>query len=179
LLLVLSGVIDGLRLLLRPEWTRDRGPGGIRSGKVAADNSEPVAVFLIGFRVNRWRSVRRWLPLLLTLPTMVRALTAAPDSGLLGYRLLIGPGPRQAMMVQYWSGPVDLHRFATAATGAHRKAQQRFYWHYGAGDAVGVWHELLASPQGGYHAVYGNMPPTGIGALHAVRERPWKAAGGF
>jgi fumigallin biosynthesis monooxygenase-like protein len=173
--MLMCALLDGLRLVRRPEWSRDEGHGRIRPGKVSADNSEPAVVFLIGIRINRWRAVRRWLPLLLSLPGMLLDLVRAPDSGLLGYRLLLGPGPRQAMIIQYWRGAEELHRFARGASGSHRPAQRRYWWHYGDSDAVGVWHEFLAVPEGKHHSMYGNMPPAGIGATRPVRAGQWWA----
>ncbi|MEY9895071.1 hypothetical protein ABIA35_003106 [Catenulispora sp. MAP12-49] len=131
---------------------------------------------MIGIRINKWRAPRHWLPLLLALPPMVCDLADDPDSGLLGYRLLLGPGPRQAMLVQYWSDTDALHTFARDIDSPHRAAQERFWRHYAAGRAaVGVWHELLtaAAPE----ALYGNMPPTGIGALRDVQPLAWKVNG--
>jgi hypothetical protein len=172
---MMSGLLDVARLVLRPEWTRDRRADAIRPGKVVTGDAEPVVMFLLGIRINRWRSVRRWLPLVLTIPGMLGDLVRTPDSGLLGYRLLIGPGPRQAMVVQYWRRTDDLHRFARDATGPHRPAQRRFWWHYGSSEAIGVWHEVVVTAEGGHHGVYGNMPPTGLGALHPVRDGQWWA----
>ena len=170
----MSALIDSVRLLLHPEWSRGGGPAGIRAGKVTAGGSEPIVIFLLGVRINRWRMVRRWLPLLLTVAGAVRELAEDRNSGLLGYRLLLGPGPRQAMIVQYWRGHDDLRRFARGER--HRSAQRRYWWHYGASDGVGVWHELIGSPSGQHHAMYGNMPPTGLGALRDVRSEEWSAA---
>jgi len=41
--------------------------------------------------------------------------------------------------------------------------------------AVGVWHELLVSAEGQHQGMYGNMPPTGLGALRPVRPGQWSA----
>ncbi|WP_194908512.1 monooxygenase family protein [Catenulispora rubra] len=41
--------------------------------------------------------------------------------------------------------------------------------------AVGIWHEMLSVRAGSYQCLYGDMPPTGIGAfrgLDAVMNRP-------
>jgi hypothetical protein len=173
----MSAVRDTVFLLLHPEWHRDRGPATVRTGKVMADNTEPVVVFLFGVRINRWRAIRRWLPLLLTVGTMLRELVADPDSGLYGYRLLFGPGLRQAMIVQYWRDTDDLFGFARRFDGRHRDAQRRHFRHYGATEAVGVWHEVMPSREGEYHGLYGNMPPTGMGALRPVHGREWWARG--
>ena len=173
----LSALLDLGRLLLHPQWTIGDGrPDTIRVGKFAADGTDPVTVFMVGIRVNRWRAPWHWLPLLLALPPMVRELVAEPDSGLLGYRLLLGPGARQAMLLQYWRDAEDLHTFARDPDSPHRAAQQRFWRHYAAaGAAVGVWHELL--PTSGPESLYGNMPPTGIGALRDVRPQAWIVSG--
>jgi Domain of unknown function (DUF4188) len=170
---VFSALHNALRLLLRPEWTRGRSPSAIQPGKVAAQGTEPVVVFLVGIRINKWRKVGHWLPLLVTMPGMLQELVTAPDGGLLGYRLLIGPGPRQAMLLQYWRGSDDLLRFARESSGMHRSAQRRFWRHYGSSDAVGVWHELLPVAAGAYHGVYGNMPPMGLGALNPIQPELW------
>jgi len=172
---MMTDLRDVLWLLRRPAWTRGSPAETIRPGKVAVDNTEPAVVFLVGIRINQWRRVRRWLPLLLAMPSMLRELVSNPGSGLTGYRLLLGPGLRQATVVQYWRSPEDLHRFAHQAAGTHRSAQRRYWWHYGDSAAVGVWHELLVSPQGAHHGMYGNMPPFGIGALRPVHEQQWWA----
>jgi hypothetical protein len=176
--LSLSTLIAALRLLRHPEWTRaGDSQSRIRSDKFSTDYAEPVVVFLIGLRVNTWRRPWHVVPLLLSIPPMVQALTGAADSGLLGYRLLFGPGPRQAMLVQYWRRAADLHAFAHDPAGSHRAAQRRFFRHYAAsGGAVGVWHEMLAVPAGAYHCMYGNMPLTGIGALRQLHPSPWAMA---
>ena len=168
-------LVNAVRLLLRPEWTRDPGQDSVRPGKVIADNDEPIVVFVVGLRINRWRALRRWVPLVLTIPTMLHDLTRVPDGGLLGYRLLLGPGPRQAAVLQYWRRPEDLHRFASDPGGPHRAAKHRYWWHYGSTEAVGVWHELLISSEGQHQGMYGNMPPTGLGALRPVRPGQWSA----
>jgi len=172
---MMTDLRDVLWLLRRPAWTRGSRTEAIRQGKVVVDNAEPAVVFLVGIRINQWRRVRRWLPLLLAMPRMLRELVDDPGSGLAGYRLHFGPGLRQAMVVQYWRSPEELHRFARRAAGTHRSAQSRYWWHYGAGAAVGVWHEFLVSPQGAHHGMYGNMPPFGIGALRPVHDEQWWA----
>ena len=170
-----SALLNIARLLIRPEWIRRHHPNAqVRQGKFAGENTESVVVFLVGVRINTWWKVRYWLPLLLAMPTMLRELVTAPGSGLLGYRLLVGPGPRQAMLVQYWSGPEELRAFAEDRTGSHRSAQRRFWRHYAdCRGVVGFWHEIFVVEQGAHHSLYGNMPPAGIGGLYGVREAAW------
>jgi hypothetical protein len=174
---VVRDLVDAVRLLLRPEWTRDPGQESVRPGKVIADNGDPIVVFVVGLRINRWRAVRYWVPLVLTMPSMLLGLTRVPEGGLLGYRLLLGPGPRQAAILQYWRRPEDLHEFASDLAGLHRSAKRRYWWHYASTEAVGVWHELFVSAEGQHQGMYGNMPPIGLGALRLVRPGQWSAQG--
>ena len=41
-------------------------------------------VFLIGMRINKPWKVRKWVPVFLTMPRMIKELEANPDSGFLG-----------------------------------------------------------------------------------------------
>ena len=69
----------------------------------------------------------------------------------------------------------DLRAFARHPESIHRAAQWRLWQHYAdAGGAVGVWHEMLPLSDGSYHSLYGNMPPTSIGALRPLRQQAWE-----
>src|SRR3569833_1648345 len=89
---VFSALLYALRLLLRPEWTREGSPSAIRPGLVSTLGTDPVVVFLVGIRINKWRKVGHWLPLLLTMPGMLQELVTAPDGGLLGFCFFFGFG---------------------------------------------------------------------------------------
>ena len=54
-------------------------------GRVTFDHDGDVVVFLIGMRINRFRSVRRWWPVFTAMPKMLRELSVDPSIGLLGY----------------------------------------------------------------------------------------------
>jgi hypothetical protein len=153
-------------------------PDSLLHGRHLADSEQPVAVFLIGMRVNRWTAVRHWLPTFLAMPRMLKELSADPDSGLLGYRLLLGPGPRQVAVVQYWRRAGDVRAFASAADRTHRPAQDAFWTRYKAGKgAVGIWHELLSVRAGAYEAIYADMPPIGLGAAVGLRPALHRPSG--
>ncbi|MEZ0065271.1 hypothetical protein ABIA32_001267 [Streptacidiphilus sp. MAP12-20] len=162
---------NGIRLLARLEWTRpgprtaEYGPGPMR-GRFTAENGEPVAILLIGLRVNRWRAVRSWLPVAMAMPRMLRELAADADSGLLGYRMLLGPAPGQATVIQYWRRAGDIRAFAHAPDRGHRPAQDAFWKRYfKSNGAIGIWHEMLSIRAGAYQCLYGDMPPMGLGAI--------------
>ncbi len=63
--------------------------------RVTSNASEqPVVVFLIGMRVNRWWKVRQWLRTALAMPRMLRELGQHPELGMLGGVKLGSVAPR-------------------------------------------------------------------------------------
>lgn len=77
-----------------------------------------MVVFLIGMRVNRWRAVRHWLPVIAAMPRMLKELSRDGESGLLGLRGL-GGGPRVHGVVQYWESHEKLLAYASAQGREH------------------------------------------------------------
>jgi hypothetical protein len=169
-----GGLTGGLWLLARPDWTRgvtrSRQTARPRLGRFMARNEEPVAVLLIGIKVNRWRSPARWMPVMFSMPGMIKELTRDPDSGLLGYRMLWGPRMGEVMLVQYWRKAGDIRAFAHDAQRLHRPAQGRFWDRYlKSVGAVGIWHEMFSLRAGAYQCLYGDMPAFGLGAVTGLR----------
>lgn len=83
-----------------------------------------ITLFLIGMRINSFWRVRHWWPVLMAMPRMLRELSADPDSGMLGYRLLLG-GPRYVQVVQYWSSHERLLAYASAPEGSTARPGRR------------------------------------------------------
>ncbi|WP_242911401.1 DUF4188 domain-containing protein [Actinomadura terrae] len=136
----------------------------IRSGRFSVRNDDEVVLFLVGIRVNRWRAVRKWLPVLRSLRPMLRE--AVEDGhGLVTYRVQVH-GPRELVVVQYWRGVDELMDFSDGAT--HRAAWRDFYKHASGGAAVGIWHETYVVPAGRYEAIYGIVPPAGLAKVQAM-----------
>ena len=167
-------VASGMWLLARPDWTRGvrrtRKTARPRLGRFLAVNEEPIAVLLIGMRVNRWRAPARWLPVVFGMPGMIRELTSDPESGLLGYKLLWGPRLGEVMLVQYWRKAGDIRDFAHDPARQHRPAQDRFWSRYlRSVGAVGIWHEMYSVRPGAYQCLYGDMPASGVGAVTGLR----------
>ncbi|MFE5482783.1 monooxygenase family protein [Streptomyces sp. NPDC056527] len=180
-----SDFTHGLRLVTAPEWNRGGAESRaerrrVRRGRFMAANGEPVAVFLIGARVNRWRSVRGWLPLFMAMPGMIKELRADPESGFLGYRMLLGPSFGEVTIVQYWRKAGDIRAYAAASARRHRPAQSAYWRRYFASNgAVGIWHEMYSVRPGAYHALYGDMPPMGVGALFGLEPAVPGEKGGY
>ncbi|MEV6011228.1 DUF4188 domain-containing protein [Streptomyces sp. NPDC051976] len=133
-----------------------------------ADARGEVVVFLIGMRINRMWAVRRWLPVFLAMPRMLRELSADKDSGLLSHVLLTA-SPRTYYVVQYWESTQKLFAYAADQDSLHRPAWAAFNRRARKGGSqVGIWHETYAVPAGSYEAVYLSMPPFGLAAAHGV-----------
>ncbi|MFB7371492.1 DUF4188 domain-containing protein [Streptomyces sp. NPDC056222] len=180
-----SGIARGPRLFSALEWNRGGAEGRaerrrVRRGRFMAANSEPVAVFLIGVRVNRWRSIRGWLPVLTAMPAMLKELRADPESGFLGYRMLLGPSFGEATVIQYWRKAGDIRAYAAESARKHRPAQSAYWRRYFASNgAVGIWHEMYSVRAGAYHGLYGDMPPMGVGAHFGLEPAVPGDKGGY
>ncbi|MFI1972564.1 hypothetical protein BLA24_08160 [Streptomyces cinnamoneus] len=143
------------------------GMAPISERRVTAAAEGEVVVFLIGMRINRWRAVRHWLPVLTAMPRMLKELSRE-GSGLLGLRGLRG-GPRVYGAVQYWESREKLLAYASDQGGEHRPAWAAFNRRVrDSKGGVGIWHETYVVPAGSYESVYVDMPPAGLGAAWGV-----------
>ena len=139
----------------------------LHAGRFTDSHDGGVVVFLIGMRVNRWRSVRHWWPVFSAMPRMLRELATNPARGLLGYRMTVGAGG--PLLVQYWRTADDLLAYAHDTGAEHRPAWRAFNSRSrSSGGAVGIWHETYAVPAGAHESVYVNMPATGLAAASSA-----------
>ncbi len=54
----------------------------VNPGRYTAEVGEDgIVVFLIGLRVNRLRALRRWVPVAMAMPKMLRELMTQPELG--------------------------------------------------------------------------------------------------
>ncbi|MFC0862724.1 DUF4188 domain-containing protein [Sphaerimonospora cavernae] len=116
-------------------------------------------VFLIGMRINRFRALRKWLPVARAMVPMIKELRADPAHGLLGFESFFNG--RTTLMVQYWRSTDHLLAYAKNRDATHWPAWKRFFREAYRSEAVGVWHETYTVS--GYETVYVNMPPFGLG----------------
>ncbi|MCH5674357.1 DUF4188 domain-containing protein [Streptomyces gilvus] len=136
--------------------------------RTTADAKGDVVVLLIGMRINKFRAVRLWLPVMLGMFRMLRELAKAPERGLLG-RVLLTASPRTYYVVQYWESKEKLYGYATAPDAFHHEAWARLNRKERDGKLrgqVGIWHEAYIVPEGSYEAIYGDMPAFGLAAAH-------------
>ena len=134
----------------------------INQGRWTAQIEGDFVVFLIGARVQAshpLRSLRDLGGFRRGMPGMLKYLSQHPEKGFLGYQQL-GIGTAN---VQYWRSFADLERFAKNEDDPHL-APWRAYWkRVGRSDRTGIWHETYLVRAGEYEAIYGNMPPFGLG----------------
>ncbi|GAA3570088.1 DUF4188 domain-containing protein [Kribbella ginsengisoli] len=135
-------------------------------GRQTAAYEGEIVVFVIGFRVNKLRAFRQWLPVARAMVPMLRELTADKDSGLLGFRTF--PGLRTTTMIQYWESAEKLQAFANDPGRTHRPAWTNFFKYAYQGNNVGIYHETYVVPTGHTETIYGNMPITGLGKVAGV-----------
>ena len=88
---------------------------------------------------------------------MLDYLAARPEKGLLAYEMGI------PTIVQYWRSFEHLEAFAKDKDDPHLDIWRQYWRRVGKSDRTGIWHETFLVQAGQYEAVYGNMPPHGLG----------------
>jgi hypothetical protein len=132
----------------------------INVGRWTAEIEGDFVVFIIGARVNsKWHVLRalRDLGGRRGMNHMLQYLTEHPEKGLLGYETM------GFANVQYWRSFEHLEAFAKDNDDPHLDAWRSFWKRVGKSGRTGIWHETFLVRHGEYEAVYGNMPPRGLG----------------
>lgn len=118
----------------------------------------PFVVLLIGFRINKFWKIHKWLPAARGMFRMVRELEEHPEFGCLA---TVRHG---FTFRQYWRSFEHLEAYARNREAEHwpvwvdfnrRMANSR-------GD-VGIWHETFLVAADAYEAIYSGMPAAGLG----------------
>jgi hypothetical protein len=66
-------------------------------------------------------------------------------------------------IVQYWRSFEHLEAFARDQDDPHLDTWRNYWRRVGRSARTGIWHETYLVPAGQYEAIYGNMPPRGLG----------------
>ena len=143
------------------------------NGRRTASLDEDVVVFIIGMRINRLRSPRRWLPAFRAMPKMLAELFRDPELGLMSAQWFWSG--RVIAYVQYWRSFEHLSAYARARDHEHLPAWRDFNRLVRDSGTVGVFHETYRVGPGTAETLYANMPPFGLGA--AVGDVPVAARG--
>ncbi|MDU0346862.1 DUF4188 domain-containing protein [Microbacterium sp. KSW2-29] len=137
----------------------------INPGRVTHRWDDELVVFHIGMTVNRWWRLDQWMPLMGDMPKMLRELSVDPDSGLLGFTMLLGA--RGPYLVQYWSSLDKLYAYASAPSQEHRPAWTRFNRRARKNPGVvGIWHETYVVNRA--ETIYVDTPAMGLPKATAV-----------
>src|SRR6201995_1778339 len=118
-------------------------------------------VFLIGARFNsKLHLARSFLDVggRRGMTHMLQYLMAHPEKGLLGFQQL-----GLVNIVQYWRSFEHLEAFARDEDDPHLAVWRTYWKRVGASGRTGIWHETYLVRAGEYEAIYGNMPPFGLG----------------
>jgi hypothetical protein len=134
----------------------------VMAGRFTAKTDEPVVVFLIGMRINRWWAIAKWWPTVSAMGPMLKTLHQHPEKGFLGGENFLYP--QGVGLIQYWRSIEDLTRFARNPSDVHQQAWQKFNRSIGADGSVGIWHETYSVAPGAHESIYVNMPVFGLAA---------------
>ncbi|HEX9065598.1 MAG TPA: DUF4188 domain-containing protein [Streptosporangiaceae bacterium] len=154
----------------------------IAGRRMAAEIDGDFVVFLIGARFELTHPIRTFMDLggRRGMKHMLDYLVAHPEKGLLGYQM------GYPVIVQYWRSFDHLEAFAKDSSDPHLAAWRTYWRRVGASARSGIWHETYLVRAGEYEAIYGNMPPFGLGKAGRLvpssesagaRDRLKKAAG--
>ena len=127
--------------------------------RMAAEMEGDFVVFLIGARISKVQLVRSLVDLggRRGMKHMLDYLVARPEKGLLAYEMGI------PTIVQYWRSFEHLEAFAKDKDDPHLEIWREYWRRVGRTARTGIWHETYLVRAGEYEAVYGNMPPHGLG----------------
>lgn len=134
----------------------------IHTARMTADVPAGTVVFLIGMRVNSFRSIRHWWPVFMAMPRMLREVHGKPGSGFLHARTWMSW--RLVMVQQYWQSMDDLMAYARSVDQEHFPAWKAFNRRAKGNASTGIWHEAYVIDPVSSHMVYVNMPAFGIAA---------------
>jgi Domain of unknown function (DUF4188) len=133
----------------------------IAGRRMTAEIDGDFVIFLIGARLNnKLRMVRSVLDLggrRRGMKAMLDYLVERPEKGLLAYEMGF------PTIVQYWRSFEHLEAFARDKEDPHLDVWRQYWRRVGKSDRTGIWHETYLVRAGQYEAIYGNMPPHGLG----------------
>lgn len=133
----------------------------VHSGRYTAQMDGEFVVFIIGFRINKFLAVHKWIPVFKAMGPMIRELYTNPDLGFLSSEYFLNW--RGVTLLQYWKSYDQLETYARG--GLHLKAWKTFNQSIGTGGTVGIFHETYIVKPQQFESIYGNMPKFGLGRV--------------
>jgi hypothetical protein len=133
----------------------------IIQGRQQAHPQKPLALFLIGMRINRLAAIGQWWPVITAMPRMQAELARRPEAGMLWQKNFISG--RISLALQYWDSLEKLFAYAHDREAEHFPAWTAFNHRARNNDAVGIWHESYALTPEACENIYRDMPAFGLG----------------
>jgi len=134
----------------------------VYDGRWTGRSDEPFVVLIIGFRINKFRALARWMWTGMSMGPMLRELATDPSKGYLGGETFLYW--RGVAFVQYWRSFDALEAYGREKGGLHARTWGQYNERIGNDGSVGIWHETYLIEPNKYEGVYGNMPRFGMGA---------------
>lgn len=133
--------------------------GEVAGRRMTAEIEGDFVVFLIGARLSKLQLVQGFLDLggRRGMRHMLDYLVERPEKGLLAYEMGL------PTIVQYWRSFEQLEAFAKDKDDPHLEIWRQYWRRVGRSTRTGIWHETYLVKAGQYEAIYGNMPPHGLG----------------
>lgn len=97
----------------------------IYPGRFTAAYDGPLAVFLIGMRINKPWKVHKWWPVARAMPRMIEELERERAHGFLGAENVFA-GPLSPILIQYWTSFDALETYARNKQAEHLPAWGMF-----------------------------------------------------
>ncbi|MDQ0207722.1 hypothetical protein J2S05_002523 [Alkalicoccobacillus murimartini] len=127
--------------------------------RVAVNSDIPLAVFIIGVKVNKIWAVHKWLKSVLAMKPMVDELYKNKEE--LGfYHTEYYLSWRGVTLVQYWKSNEAIMDYSKGKK--HTEAYKLFYKTAAASNSLGIFHEAYSIEPNHYHSLYVNMPEAGL-----------------
>ena len=140
--------------------TKEDAMAEIKQGRWTAEIEGDFVVFIIGARINsKWQALKAIADLggRRGMNHMLKYLSEHPEKGFLGYQTM------GFANVQYWRSFEQLEAFAKDRDDPHLEVWRSFWKRVSKDGRTGIWHETYLVRDGEYEAIYGNMPPKGLG----------------
>jgi heme-degrading monooxygenase HmoA len=137
-------------------------------GRFTAEVGEEFVVFIIGMRINKLLSFKKWISVFNAMGPMIKELYQLKEHGFLHTEVMFNW--RRITLLQYWKSFEHLEKYAHGQT--HATAWKEFNKKIGSDGTVGIFHETYKIKANSAEAVYRNMPKFGLSSAFKHVELP-------
>lgn len=154
----------------RSNATTDADSTPVIPGRWVADPPAGTALVLFGLRVNRWKRVWSWVPLVRSLGRMIDEATKASDESGLLWATSWRDG-RTFTVMSYWRDFDAAMRWSQDSRFHHAGVWRRYNrGRVGDSGDIGLWHEVIAIDPERLHTIYRDVESRGLAAATRYEE---------